>query len=445
VTEQRRTAWFAVPGAAAGTAWVDATGNLPTLTFSVSSGSTTVRAVHGVALPEIGLRGPVLECRLHTTDDWTPETVVPVFVELGRQPEGWIPPPGWSSAALDGFDLAVDPGLAARAEQWRAEQLGRGAPDPLAPAWSRPGWYGDIVGWAMAALAAHQPVVPVTVEPVRLWGIAAMLRLADAGGRVWWCKATCDLFHREAAVTAFLAQAVPGLVAPVVAVEPARGWVLLGDLGEAAATGDATSHTTAYPALRELQRALTGREADALAAGAVHRPLAALPDAFADALADPLLSDWHDVAPERAGQLVAWLHRAVGEVAELGLPDVVVHGDFHPGNVATLAGGERVVFDWSDAALGPPFLDVPTWLSWLSDDDDEPERARVWESFATGWADVLPADAWRARRTLFEGVAGAYHVVSYAGILRTTEPSRHDEHGSGIGEFLGFVTAAVPG
>ena len=41
---------------------------------------------------------------------------------------------------------------------------------------------------------------------------------------------------------------------------------------------------------------------------------------------------------------------------ECGLPDTIVHGDFHPGNWRS-DGGPPVVVDWADAHLGNPVLD----------------------------------------------------------------------------------------
>lgn len=39
------------------------------------------------------------------------------------------------------------------------------------------------------------------------------------------------------------------------------------------------------------------------------------------------------------------------------MPDVLVHGDLHPANVV-VAADCAVVFDWSDACLGHPVLDL---------------------------------------------------------------------------------------
>lgn len=53
---------------------------------------------------------------------------------------------------------------------------------------------------------------------------------------------------------------------------------------------------------------------------------------------------------------------ASGVETRFGPPDAVVHLDFHPDNIMLTADGP-VVFDWTNAALGPPAADVA--FAWL--------------------------------------------------------------------------------
>lgn len=442
VEPEHREAWLALTGPRPGTAWADVDGRLPYRAFDLAPETTTVGALQHDVLPELGVAGPILACLLKYDEPWTPATVVSALAELEPQPGGWEAPAGWREVDLADpgqaarFGERVVPALQPRLADWVAEQMG--APiDPLVPPWSRAGWWNRTVDWIAAQLPGTEPL---EVEQVRAWGISTVLRVSDPHGTRHWFKGVCEHFGREVAITETLHRAAPGFVAPVLATDRDEYRMLLGDLPDVAA-GEPASHVTAYPRLRELQRALGDAADELVAAGAVVRPLSEVPAAFAAVLADPEVAEWHDCSPERVAHVVAWVERAVDEVAALGIPDVLVHGDFHPGNVATLADGTRVIFDWSDAAISAPFVDVPTWLSWLEDDPDE--RTRVWESFAAQWTDVLPAGEWLARRSLFEGIAGAYHVVSYAGIIRAMDRHRKGEHGRGIAEFLAFVDAAA--
>ncbi len=250
-----------------------------------------------------------------------------------------------------------------------------------------------------------------------------------------------EQFRREAAVTEFLDRELPGLVTGVVAIDADRGWLLLHDLGSGSMVADAADHRRAFAHLARAQRTFAGRESDLLAAGCEPRPLGVLPVDFARAVADPRLRPWLDVPPQRAGQLVRWLEQAVARVEAIDTPDVLVHGDFHPGNVAA-AGDRRIIFDWSDAAISKPFVDVVTWRWWLI--GDPPAIDSLWRSFFDEWSSTHPVADWEAHRTDMEGLAGAYHVVSYAGIVAGLEPPRRVEHANGLAEFFALLDSSVP-
>lgn len=441
---QPRVAWLAVPGAAAGTAYVDADCRPPQVSFGVPDDETTVGTLQRVVLPDAGLTGPVLDCFLAAPANWPPETVVPLLAEVEQQPPGWTPPPGWRAIPVDEARFDGPDGLRHRFARWVAEQLGA-PPDPLAPPWSRAGWHGRVTQWMDEVLADAGHTRVGDVEQVRAWGISAVLRTHSDDGRRWWFKAVCEHFRPEVPITATLHRSAPGLVPAVVAADDADGWLLLGDVAAGpvpAVTGEPASHASAFAALRALQDAVAERTGDLVGSGVASRPLTELADQLDDALADPELQHWHGASPERVDQLVAWVGTQVDRIAELALPDVLVHGDFHPGNVAKVGDDRRVVFDWSDAAFAPPFVDVATWLSWL--EDDEPAAEAVWRSFAAQWTDVLPVDGWLAWRPVLEGVAGAYHTVSYVGIVRSLDELRRAEHGGGIREFFAMLDRAVP-
>jgi Ser/Thr protein kinase RdoA (MazF antagonist) len=274
------------------------------------------------------------------------------------------------------------------------------------------------------------------------------MRVQTEGGRVWF-KAVSEHFRHEPSATAFIAGLAPDATACVVAWDAGEGWMLLEDL-HGDAVPDEHGHRAAYERLAQLQAMTAGRHHDLLAAGCARRPLIEIPGDLANVFDDPMLGEWLPVDSGRAARIVDWLVDAVERVEQLGLPDVLVHGDFHPGNVRLVderpepgrpEPGRMVIFDWSDAAIAKPFIDVMTWATWLPHDPSA--RDALWQSFADVWADVLPPAAWLELRPTLEGIAGAYHVVSYAGIVRSLDRLRRPEHAGGMTEFFRFLDAAV--
>ena len=82
---------------------------------------------------------------------------------------------------------------------------------------------------------------------------------------------------------------------------------------------------------------------------------------------------------------VADLPRRFAAIEACGLPDTIVHGDFHPGNVRGDA-GSLVLLDWGDCGVGHPMLDMSAFL------DRVPPAAvdRVRTDWLMAWRTAVP-------------------------------------------------------
>lgn len=436
--EELRLIRLVVPGRAPRSIMLDGNGKIPAIPLAVRPGDTTVGVVARSVLPSIGFDGCLLDFFIDQSRSYSASDVVPAYVELADPRPSWTPPQGWHEVDVAGQSLAVEPELAPRVAMWVDERLGRARPHPLRAPWAHAGWHARASEWIRAALADANRGPATAIVQHRHWGISAVMLVETAAERFWF-KALFGHFGNEPAATAFIAGLLPGATAGVVAWDATEGWMLLEDLAGGAAP-DAHRHRLAFQHLVQLQAVARGREHDLVAHGCARRPLIALPSELAAALDDPLFAEWLPVASGRAVEVVDWLVAAVTRVEQLDLPDVLVHGDFHPGNVR-LVDDRLAIFDWSDAAISKPFVDVVTWATWLPDEPSA--RDALWESFADAWADTLPAASWLDLRRVLEGIAGAYHLVSYAAIVRELEPLRRPEHGGGLGEFFRFLDAAV--
>jgi aminoglycoside phosphotransferase (APT) family kinase protein len=248
-------------------------------------------------------------------------------------------------------------------------------------------------------------------------------------------------FRAEAAVTEYLHHEVPGAVAHVIASETTEGWLLLDDFDGDTLSSDPSSHAQAIDRLVALQKSFVGRADDLIAAGCEARQLHTLPAAFTEAMTSPVAQDWLVVAPARLKQMSSWLDQAIASISELGIDDTLVHGDFHPGNVA-LSNGRPIIFDWSDASVGNPLVDIGAWATRFLDDPASAEA--LWSMFFRAWSDVVPFTQLEALRPAIQGVAHAFHAVSYAGILEGLESNRRIELADRLTNFFGRLDAAVP-
>jgi hypothetical protein len=317
---------------------------------------------------ELGLRAPFLRAfEVVRNEEGRISTALYEFDAPRSEPRGsWI--------AIEEVPGLVPAEIRDGAERWVAEQHGAPVPPERAP-WARPGWLAEAEAWIAASVDL--------VEPPRLheqWVLSSVLRAATADGIVYF-KAAFSIYRHEPVVTAALGREHPGRVPAVLAVEPERGWLLMRELqGDVLGTLDRTRWPDAGPLLREIHEAWSSRADEVLALGGQDRRL------------EPA-----DVPEELHGDLDA--------LDDLGLPDTLAHGDFHPWNVVTGPDG-LVLADWSDACLTHPLFDLVTF----------------------GWAEDLPPllEAYGVAPETFaraERLACIHHAISYERILAAMEPS----------------------
>ena len=95
-------------------------------------------------------------------------------------------------------------------------------------------------------------------------------------------------------------------------------------------------------------------------------------------------------------RFVSGLTNRFAALESYGLPDTLVHGDFHPGN---FRGTERTLtlLDWGDSGIGHPMLDQPAFLDRVAFEYVETIKeqwARAWLASLSGCEPAaLPASS----------------------------------------------------
>jgi aminoglycoside phosphotransferase (APT) family kinase protein len=130
-------------------------------------------------------------------------------------------------------------------------------------------------------------------------------------------------------------------------------------------------------------------------------------------------------------RLVAGLADRFRALAECGIPDTFVHGDFHTGNIRWTDAGP-IIFDWGDCGIGNPLLDLPPFDRNLAAEHRPAARARWIEQ----WTSRVPgSDAARAV-ALVEPISVLRLAIIYQRFLDGIEQTERRYHAADVPEQL---------
>ena len=165
-----------------------------------------------------------------------------------------------------------------------------------------------------------------------------------------------------------------------------------------------------------IQRLWLGRSEEL---GALGLPVRSLTDLAAQVGAmtqDTAL--WGRMPPELRERWLAtepMLVESCRRLDEIGPGPTLVHGDFHPWNVAFGPATTRV-FDWTDAAVSHPFVDLATYVF---RSQDLAVRRRLVDAYVDAWSMVGSEASLREAAALGLVVGALYQVQSYRALLPT--------------------------
>ena len=240
-------------------------------------------------------------------------------------------------------------------------------PEERSP-WARPGWFPDVRAWLEREVSKLGRSLR-RVEQVKHWSISSVLRVETDGPDLYFkVSARLPLWVEEASVTAMLAERFPGYVPAPLAVEPERGWMLLPAFDDVIGWYPPLDvHEELFRRYGGMQRRSADLTSELLADGCIDRRLDTLEQRI-----DPLLGD-ADAVHRLTADEVAELRRLAPELKEAcrrlaacGVPYALVHGDLHPGNVASTVAGP-VLIDWDLLCRAPVgwdhamLLTLPRW------------------------------------------------------------------------------------
>lgn len=299
------------------------------------------------------------------------------------------------------------------------------ADSPLRQSWARAGGAAQDLEWARGALAARGSTLTGAPQQVRTWNLSSLWRLPTSAGPAW-LKVVPGFFAHEGP----LLQRLPAGVGPAVLAAD-EGRTLLAEVPGADLYDATPEQLRAMIALLvDLQHRCAADVGELLALGLPDWRAATLPTLAADTLARAEITGADRSAVE---DLLASLPGRFVAVADCGLPDTLVHGDFHPGNVRGDDEHGLRLLDWGDSGVGCPLLDQTAFLDRVPR-EQVPALRNAW---AARWRSLVPgSDPERAAR-LLRPVAALRQAVVYRRFLDAIEPSERVYHRGDPERWLG--------
>jgi aminoglycoside phosphotransferase (APT) family kinase protein len=125
--------------------------------------------------------------------------------------------------------------------------------------------------------------------------------------------------------------------------------------------------------------------------------------------------------------LVDGLDDRFAAIDSCGLPDTLVHGDFHPGNTRS-DGVRRTLLDWGDSFVGHPGFDALR----LIEEQPPDAAARLRRHWAQRWQERVPRSDPDTALELLTPVAALRSAVVYADFLDGIEPTEQRYHAADV-------------
>lgn len=229
------------------------------------------------------------------------------------------------------------------------------------PPVARIGWIDEALGWV--ASVTGRSFSMKNTEQMNAGGGFVLMRLRSDDGPVYWLKSTGVPNTHELSITSCLSGLCPESLPKLVAIRSDWNAWLTKDAGEPLPTFYAdAAFVRAVRSFASLQIRTTGAVDILLAAGAfdqripvLRRHLDHVVPFLIDAMARQTAAKVAPLSPHRVLELGEILRDALCQLESLGIPDALLHDDLNLGNI--LDDGTRCFFtDWSEAAIGNPFL-----------------------------------------------------------------------------------------
>ena len=273
--------------------------------------------------------------------------------------------------------------------------------------WHNPDWQKQAHDWIREKAGQNSIQLTGDIEQNHAYAWSTVMRVPTSEGALFF-KATAGETIHEIALTERLAGWFPDCMPELVALDTTHGWMLMRDGGEQLRasirpTQDIKPWKPVITRYAELQIGLVEHLSQILSLRIPDYRLATLPALYSKLLADEaslMIDQEKGLTSDELHQLhklTPRFEQICSDLAALGIPESLNHGDFHDGNVL-IKNGRITFFDWGDASVTHPFVSLRTFFVSIENSlklDDysfTPEMAALLERYLEPWQKFASKD-----------------------------------------------------
>ena len=315
-------------------------------------------------------------------------------------------------------------------------------PSPLL--WHNSDWLNQAHDWIRLETSRHSIQITGEIEQPHAYAWSTVLHVPTNRGTLFF-KATAQETIYEAALTEMLARLYPDCMPELVAADTRRGWMLIRDGGEPLRasirpTQDIVPWQPVILRYAEVQVGLAEHLTELLSLRLPDHRLRVLPGLFTQLLADEesLLLDQEKGLTSAEWQQVRGkterFEQICSDLAAVGIPESINHGDFHDGNVLIREDGRITFFDWGDASVAHPFVSLRTFFVSieislnLEEYTFTPEMAALLDLYLRPWQKFASTEDLLAAYQLSKPVASVVKALAWHQSITRMEPSVRREY-----------------
>ncbi len=313
----------------------------------------------------------------------------------------------------------------------------------LRPPWARPGWFDTAVAWIETQLLELDYKQLAPVECIKSSGISCILKVRTTSGNIYFKEAsTLPLFCDEPIVTTELKHLFPDHLPTILSIDRKHHWMLSADFGNPIGrNAPLRLQKEIYRLFAQIQIQSVEQTNFLLIKGCLDRRLNHLQTQIEPLLRDEAaLSELSTDEIHQLQTLAPYLKDLCSKLAGYHIPQTLVHGDLHLGNVA-LYEDNYIFFDWTDSCVSHPFFDM--FDLFFHNKNQNQLLQELQNEYLTQWTHYESMERLIEAWTIAKPLCALHHAITYQHIVASLEARTKNEFSSALPNFLRHLLNCV--